>query len=210
MIANQRTERAHRALHEFLQPKLRPGFALDATPFLIGITDENIVAKIDDVVGAICRATSGDLVCDVSAPELKRKMKQAVEEPDGTSKETKGEIDQNIIDRILTLLECRLTPSELMAVKSILMKPAKDQHQQRGAVRHPDELGEDVMTKYVQPSKKDRDDYASRFPGAMRIKREPACTPVPAPMLAVDGKQVTADPGAYFERFPSARRITQA
>jgi hypothetical protein len=211
MIRNQKVENAHRALRQFLTPKLRPGFALDCTPFFIGCDDGNIADKLDDVVGAVCRATSGDLTCDVAVPELKRKMKAAVDEPEAkTETKAKSEappVDESVVNRVLALLEMKLLPTELAAVRQILTEPSK---KQRAIVRSEKDLGEDQMTiKHVQPSKKTVDDYASRFPNAMKIKREPSYAPVPAPMLAVDGKQTAPDPAGYASRFPSAMRIRQ-
>jgi hypothetical protein len=52
MIRNQKFEKVHRALSEFLRPKLRPGADVSFTPLFYGCDDTNIVARIDDVIGA--------------------------------------------------------------------------------------------------------------------------------------------------------------
>ncbi|MBG0796650.1 hypothetical protein IYX23_02925 [Methylocystis sp. L43] len=191
MIRNTKTEKAHRALRQFLTPKLRPGFALDCTPFFIGCDDGNIADRLDDVVGAVCRATSGDLTCDVAVPELKRKMKNAVEE-DGTKNETSNGVDQSVVDRVMALLEMKLLPTELAAVKQILTQPSK---KQRAASNSPEDIGEDAKNAKIA--------YAARFPSAARIKIEPVCTPEPQ-------RQVTPDIDGYARRFPGAMRIRQA
>lgn len=189
-VRNQKVEKVHRALRDFLRPKLRPGFAFDATPFFIGIDDRNIADKLDDVVGAACRATSGDLAYDAVVPELRAKLKKAVQ-PDGTAKsETpKGEVDPDIVDKVLTLLEARLTHSELMAVKQILLNPSKDKSSyDPGAM-----TAEDAKNAKVA--------YDARFPGAARIRAEPAMTPAP------QRQSPSTSPSDYFRRFPSAQRI---
>lgn len=191
MIRNSKTEKAHRVLRDFITPKLRPGFAFDATPFFFGIDDRNIADKIDDIVGAVARATSGDLVYDASTPELRRKLEAAVKEPDGTpTKEAPSEVDENIINRVLMLLEARLTPSELLAVKAILTQASK---KQRGIVRGPEEIGEDARLAYDQ-----------RFPDAARLRVEPSCAPAPQRQAAAP------DLSGYAARFPDAMRIGQA
>lgn len=188
MIRNQKTEKAHRAVSEYIRPKLRPGVAFDATPFFIGVDDRNIADKIDDIVGAACRTTSGDLVHDAVVPELKRKLNEAVNEPDGTTVKG-GEVDESIVDRILALLEHKLLPTELMAVRQILAQPSK---KQRAASNDLEEVGEDARNARVA--------YAARWPNAAKIKREPSYAPAPT-------QQTPPDVAAYFARFPNAARI---
>ena len=104
MTPASKTEKAHRVLSQFLRPKLRPGADIEFTPLFVGVNDQNITDRLDDIVGGAVRLTCGDLTCNVAVPELKRKLKQAVEE-DGTRKETSNGIDQSVIDRVLLLLE---------------------------------------------------------------------------------------------------------
>ncbi|MBG0795858.1 hypothetical protein IYY11_21085 [Methylocystis sp. H62] len=188
-VRNQKTEKVHRALRQFLAPKLRPGVHFDATPFLIGVHDGNLADRIDDVIGAVCRATSGDLVFDAVVPELRRNLKKAVDEPqpDGTTKG--GEVDEDIVAKVLALLEMRLTPSELSAVKTILMsKPSKGGRYDPG-----NDTAEDARIAYDQ-----------RWPDAARIRVEPSCTPAP------QRQSPPASMSDYAKRFPNAMRIGQA
>lgn len=192
MVRNQRTERVHRALRQFLTPKLRPGADVEFTPLFYGVDDTNIAARIDDVIGGAIRLTAGDLVYDASTPALRAKLKEAVDEPqpDGTSKG--GEVDQSIIDRVLQLLEMRLTPTELQAVKAILMQPAKG----KSAYDPGATTAEDAKNAQLA-----LDAYAGRFPNAAKIRVEPSTAPAPQRQTA------TPDVAGYYSRFPNAQRI---
>ncbi len=190
MVRNQKTEKAHRALSQFLRPRLRPGAAIEFTPLFVGVNDQNIAARLDDIVGGAVRMTCGDLTCDVAVPALRAKLKEAVETtPDGTKTETSNGIDQSIIDRILALLEMKLLPTELAAVRQILTEPSR---KQRGPLRNPEEIGEDAQIAF------DR-----RFPGAKRIKIEPSFAPAPQ-------QHAASSVSDYARRFPNAMRIGQA
>ena len=188
MTRNTKTERTHDVLKQYLDPRLRSGVSINWRPFLIGCNDHNIVQRIDDIVGAVCRATAGDLAMDASAPELTRKLKEAVVEPDGTTTKEAPPFDQSIVDRILALLEMKLLPTELAAVRQILTEPPRRK----------------TTVNMTAEDTKLALDYAQRWPDAAKIRVEPAMTPAP------QRQSPTANPAAYFERFPSARRIGQA
>lgn len=188
MVRNTKTEKAHRALSQFLRPKLRPGANIEFTPLFVGVNDQNVAGKIDDVIGGAIRLTCGDLTCDAVVPELRRKLKQAVDEPDGTISKEAPPVDEDIVDRVLRLLESRLTPSELQAVKAILTKPPKTKNY-------------DPANLTAEDARNARLAYDARFPNAARVKIEPSTAPAP------QRQTTTPNPASYFERFPNARRI---
>lgn len=192
MAHASKVEKAHNVLAAYLAPRLQPGVKIDCRPFFVGVDDRNIAANLSSIVGAVCRATAGELAMDANVPELHKKMKQAVED-DGTTttKEASG-VDQSIIDKVMTLLEARLTHSELCAVKQILTAKPK---RQEGPARNPEEIGEDARNAQLA-----LDAYAARFPNAAKIRVEPSTAPAPQQHAASSASD-------YFKRFPDARRI---
>ncbi len=187
MIRNQKTEQVHRALSRYLRPRLKNNAAVSFTQLFHNVDDRNIAAHVEDIIGGAIRLTCGALAYDASPTELRQKMKQAIE-ADGTVSKG-GEVDEDIVDRVLRLLESRLTPSELMAVRAILTKPPE----KRGEINM---VGEDARNARLT--------YDARFPNAARVKIEPTCAPAP------QRQSPPANPATYFERFPNARRIGQA
>lgn len=185
MIRNHRTERVHRALAGYIRPKLRKGVSFDATPAFVGIDDSNLMDHISHIAAAAMRLTANQLAFDANPHELHKKMREAaVKNDDGT------EIDEDIVNKVLALLEMRLTPTELQAVKQILVTPSKG----KSAFNPGDVEAEDSRLAF--------DAFAKRFPNAAKIRVEPTMKPAPAPQQATP-----ANPSSYFERFPDARRI---
>ena len=192
MTRTSKVERAHRVLAQYLDPRLQPGVSINWRPFLIGCDDRNVAQRIPEIVGAVCRATAGDLAMDSSVNELTRKLKEAVE-PDGTKTEAPP-VDEDIVNRVLLLLEARLTNSELLEVKRLLTEK-----KQRAPAHNPEQIGEDAKSARLA-----FDAYAGRFPSAARIKIEPTCAPAPQRQMQ------SSSMSDYAKRFPGALRIGQA
>jgi hypothetical protein len=86
-------------------------------------------------------------------------------------------------ERVLRLLEGRLLPSELLAVKDFLT-----QYDMR-------EAAEDAANARIA--------YDARWPDATRIAVEPVLAPERR-------REVASNPDGYFARFPDAQRIGRA
>lgn len=114
--ATHTTDNCRRALAGYLRPRLR-GF-VDLDPFFVGVTDANVRQRIPNIVGAAVRASTGRLAYDASVPELTRRLEAAVQ-PDAPQQANAGKKMQ----KILALLEGRLTSQELSAVFDILAAP---------------------------------------------------------------------------------------
>ncbi len=185
MTRTSKVERTHNAAKKYLAA--RGAGNVDLRAFFTGVDDQNIAANLASITGAIARATAGKLAFDASAPELQKAMRAAISEPDGTSKGS--EVDEDIIDRVLRLLESRLTPSELICVHDILMKPPKTKNY-------------DPANLTAEDARNARLAYDARFPGAKHIVVEPSTSPVPQRQ-----SQQPASPSDYFARFPDAKRI---
>ncbi|HEY8124195.1 MAG TPA: hypothetical protein VIF88_02075 [Methylocystis sp.] len=187
-IRNTQTEKVHRALSSYIRPRLKNNGAVDFTKLFCSLDDRNIVDHIDDILGGAIRLTAGELATDASPSELRDKMTEAAK-PDGTKKaDNAGEVDEGVVAKVLMLLESRLTPSELMAVRDILRRPNK----KKSAFDPSATTAEDAALAY--------DAYAKRFPNGAKVRIEPVCAPEPQRAEAID-------PAGYFERFPNARRI---
>lgn len=98
---------------------------------------------------------------DASVPEMHKEMQKAVAyEP----AEKTANVDDNVVRRVLTLLQARLTPQELAAVFQILTAPpSKNQSRfDPGSMRAEDE-------RFAHFA------FDSRWPNAAPIGTEPAC-----------------------------------
>lgn len=186
MVRNSKTENVHRALARYIRPRLRRGADVEFTSCFAGIDDSNVEQHISQIAAAAMRMSAGSLVYDGNPHELHKAMRAATND-DGSTKEASSEVDENIIDRVLMLLESRLTPSELQAVRDILRKPAK----KAGGLNL---VGEDARNARLA-----FDAYAKRFPSAARTRIEPALKPEQPPAAAASSD--------YATRFPSAMRI---
>lgn len=184
MILNRKTERAHRALSAYLRPKLRRGADVEFVSAFVDANDENIRRRIPEIIENVMRLTHGELAYDANPDDLHKRMRAAIDDED----QEKGNVmDDDVIRRVLQLLQSRITPSELAAVYKILTTPEpKPKPKPTGSLRM---TAEDA-----------RLGYDARFPSASRIGIEPACRAEPQ-------RQMRSNPAGYFERFPDARRI---
>ncbi|MGD9544332.1 MAG: hypothetical protein AB7F41_04885 [Methylocystis sp.] len=187
-VQNRKTINAHRALSQYIRPRLIDNARADFTKLFHGLDDTNIGDHIEQLIGGVIRTTAGNLAYDASPTELRDKLKKVVDEPDGTAKSEEPQVDENIVAHVLKLLEARLTMQELLAVKRILMSPPKRQSYDPG-----NQLSEDAAQVA----------YDARFPSAARIKIEPTCRPEPQ-------RETQSSPSDYAKRWPNAMRIGQA
>jgi hypothetical protein len=204
--ASSKVAKAQDAIDQFLRPKLRRGFDFDPRPLFVGLNDRNVADHIDSIVGAVCRATSGDLASDAVVPELQRKLKEAVGDNTESKPSTKrapnnpqapeqgSAFEEERIAMVLELLRHRLLPTELMAVRELLLSPST-----KSLTRHPDG-STPIKEDYAEDA---RLAFDRRYPDAKRIVVEPNIRPEQAPATA-------SDPRAFFERYPGAARIGRA
>lgn len=183
-IRNTKTERVHRALAGYIRPKLKPGAAVEFTGAFAGVDDDNLMQHISHIAATAMRLTANQLAFDANPHELHKKMREAaVKNDDGT------EIDENIVEKVLAMLEHKLLPSELMAVRELLISKPKGK-----STFNPASLtAEDARNMQAA--------YDARFPSAAKIKIEPTMKPAP------QRQTQQPSPSDYFKRFPDARRI---
>jgi hypothetical protein len=195
-----KTERVRDTLEQYVRPRMRRGVDFNAAPLFVGVNDQNVAAHIDDILGGAIRLTTGDLAHDANVPELKRKLKQAIGDnseskpsttkraPNNSQAPQESEFEAKVA-KVLALLEHKLLPTELMAVRELLLSPSTKS-------RHPDGT-EAIKPDYAEDA---RIAFNRRYPDAKRIVVEPNIKPETQPVTA-------SDPSAFFARFPDAKRI---
>jgi hypothetical protein len=177
-VQNQKVERAHRALAAYLRPKLRRGTNIEFTSAFVGSDDRNIAQRIPAIVADVMRLTHNELAQDADVAVASEKMRKAID--DQTC-----EVDESVVNKLMALLEHKLLPTELMAVREILTQQGKPSAFDPGG-----SVAEDAALGFNQ-----------RFPHASKIKIEPTCAPEP------QRQTPSADPDAFAKRFPNAMRI---
>jgi hypothetical protein len=211
-----KSQRALDVLERYIRPRMRRGVDFNARPLFYGIDDNNVARKLDDIIGGAIRLTTGDLALDANAPELKREMRKAIGESDRTivakSSSTKRapqnnpqepapDFEESKIEQVLELLQHRLLPGELAAVREMLLKPSR-----KSQARHPD--GTEAIKEDYAEDAAARVAFEKRFPSAMRIVVEPTARPeTPRHASPAMDERSVSD---FFKRFPGAARIGQA
>jgi hypothetical protein len=187
MVRNQKTKAVHRALSRYMRPKLRRGADIDFTPSFVGVDDSNIAQNLSHIAAAAMASAHDVMAFDANPHELNRKMREALHE-DGTMKHDEND---DVVAKVLALLEGRLTPSELRAVHDILTRKTPSR-KAAAPSRGLEDVAEDAAARVA---------FDARFPSAARVPIEPVARPE---------RQPQPSPGNYegfFTRFPNARRV---
>jgi hypothetical protein len=189
MINNRRVEKAHRALSAYLRPRLRKGVDVEFTSAFVGADDENIDARLPAIIDEVARLTHGELAMDASEKDLFARMHAAIAD-EGT---TNMSMPDEIVKKVLTFLQPKLTPDELRHVFELLMREL------------PKALHDDGTIKLdtAEDARNAQGAFDQRYPSAKRIRIEPDIKPE-------QPRHATPDPAGFFARFPNARRIGQA
>jgi hypothetical protein len=188
MVRNKKVERVHRALSSYLRPRLRKGVDIEFTSAFVGADDENIDRRIPAIIADVMALTASELAMDASEKDLFARMHAAIADEG----ETNVSMPEEIVKRILTFLQPKLTPDELRHVFELLMRQPQKALHDDGTIK-PD-VAEDAAARTA---------FAKRFPSAARIRIEPDIKPETS-------RHATSDPAAFFKRYPGAARIGQA